>query len=80
MLQGRPLSLLTLQTLLYYDTLYSHIYFIITTILYVYKGRVLTYPPYTISLECTGLGFLAMLQYFRIFLGDFLDRINWKQS
>ncbi|CAG9311516.1 unnamed protein product [Blepharisma stoltei] len=69
MLQGKPLSLLPLQTLIYYDILYSHLYFIVTAVLYIYKSTILTYPPNTISLECAGLAFFIFLQYFRLFIG-----------
>lgn len=67
---GQPVSIGLFQTLLYFDNLYSGWYFIIATMIYIYKGSVLVYPYNTIAPEFAGLCFFAILQYFRIFVGS----------
>ncbi|CAG9313898.1 unnamed protein product [Blepharisma stoltei] len=73
-LANKPLTILPLQTLLYFDWLYSAWYFAVATMIYIYKGSYLIYPYNTIAPEYAGLCFFAVLQFFRIFVGSVANK------
>mmetsp|Transcript_13727 Transcript_13727/g.25894 ORF Transcript_13727/g.25894 Transcript_13727/m.25894 type:complete len:110 (+) Transcript_13727:2140-2469(+) len=64
-----PVSVLPLQILIYFDNLYSCIYFLIELALFIYKGYTLTYPPNSIGPEIVCMFFFIALQYLRLFIG-----------
>mmetsp|Transcript_13725 Transcript_13725/g.25888 ORF Transcript_13725/g.25888 Transcript_13725/m.25888 type:complete len:105 (+) Transcript_13725:2140-2454(+) len=65
-----PVSVLPLQILIYFDNLYSCIYFLIELALFIYKGYTLTYPPNSIGPEIVCMFFFIALQYLRLFIGS----------
>lgn len=65
-----PVSVLPLQILIYFDNLYSCIYFLIELSLFIYKGYTLTYPPNSVGPEIVCMFFFIALQYLRLFIGN----------
>jgi transmembrane protein 216 len=69
-MQGRPMSSLPLQIIMYFDNIYTAIYWVLEILVYVYKGSNFLYPPHALGSEITAVSFLALLQYFRLFTGN----------
>ncbi len=69
-MQGRPMSSLPLQIVMYFDNIYTAIYWVLEILIYVYKGSNFLYPPHALGSEITAVSFLALLQYFRLFTGN----------
>lgn len=62
----RPKAFLPLSILTYYNFLYSIFYLIAVSLLFIYKGFVLPYPPRSIGPEAVGFLFFMIIQYIRI--------------
>jgi len=80
MLQGQPISSLPLQIMIYFDTLYSWVYLVLSLGLFFYKGYTLTYPPNALGPEVVGLIFFIILQLFRLFIGSVGNRTETAAS
>ncbi|CAD8154998.1 unnamed protein product [Paramecium octaurelia] len=68
--EKRPLASIPLQTFLYFDYIFTYIYFIIEIIVFIYKGYGLFYPPNKIGIEIFLQFLLAFCQFPRLILGS----------
>ena len=69
MIQSKPASSLSLEVILYFDQIYSVVYFVSAIGLYIYKGYKLTYPSNSIGPEVGALLLFLILHFFRLFIG-----------
>ena len=52
--------------MIYFERIYSILFFFFEIILYVFKANVLVYPPGNLGTEIVGLFFLSILQYVKL--------------
>ena len=70
MIRGKPVALLPLQMLLYFDTIYSWAYVLLQLALFVYRGYTLNYTILIIGFEVFGVFLLTAIQMLRLFVGN----------
>ena len=54
---------------MYFDKIYVILYIISSSLLYVFKGYILPYPPGSVGPEVVGLVFFTIWQFIRLQLG-----------
>lgn len=69
-MKARPVSMLPLQVLLYFDYYYSLIYLVLGLIIYIDKAATLKYPANTLAPEVVGLILMVITQFCRIKIGN----------
>jgi len=57
---------LYLQIAIYFERIYSVVFFLFEIILYIFKSMFLVYPPGNIGTEIVGLFFMVILQYVKL--------------
>lgn len=68
MIVGKPLASVSLQAVLFVDTYYSWIYFVLELALFVYRGYTFYYPFLTIGFEIFGVALLICVQMVRLYV------------
>ena len=66
----QPASSLFLQALIYFDSLYTYLYFILTLGILFIKSQALRYPQNTLAPEAIGVAFFVVLQLARLRTGS----------
>jgi Predicted membrane protein len=69
-MENRPVSILTLQILFFYDFYVTWIYLVLGLIIFISKNATYCYPPYTLASEVVGLLLMTVLQFSRISIGS----------
>ncbi|GAQ91181.1 hypothetical protein KFL_007390050 [Klebsormidium nitens] len=64
------LTSLTLEILFYFGKLYDYFYWILTLLIFIYKGSKLPYPKHVFGLELAFLFMFLIVEPTRIFLGS----------
>ena len=59
-------AFLPLNVIIYFDSLYSFFYLICVSLLFLYKGLVLPYPPNSIGPEVVAFYFFMIIQFIRL--------------